>query len=176
MQLDRAAPVRVPFLVQVEQQIGAPVKAALELEVEIDVAIELLAVDVLVRPAAKKGRIAVQILDAGHRRHRREEFRRQEIAINLAVEPADVLDVADHSLAAIFAKLIAGELAIERRKVTQQRFRRPVGEEVFDANMLKGLRGLKALPVGRGFGDYRGRNHPGLPPIKSCAIPARRAS
>src|SRR5437868_14792183 len=63
---------------------------------------------------------------------------------------------------------VAGELAIERREIAQQRFRRLVGEKFVEANMLKGLRGLKALPVGRGFGDYRGRNHPGLPPTSSA--------
>ena len=67
VQLDRAAPGVMPFLVQVHEEVDAPVQHPPLVDVEVDVRVEPLPVEVLVRSAAEQRLVGDEVGNPGER-------------------------------------------------------------------------------------------------------------
>src|SRR5512146_1953809 len=95
MQLERAAPGVVPFVIQIDDQVQAPVPLLDRMAVEIDVRVEILPVAVLVRAAAEVPRIVEQVRNASDAADQVEELPRLHQIVERAesrTEPANPLD------------------------------------------------------------------------------------
>jgi hypothetical protein len=159
MQLDRATPALLPFLVQVNQQIDAAMQHPPLVDIEVDVDIQSLPIEILVRSSAEQRLVCDQIGDPGQRRHRVEEGTGIDIAVELAVEGADRRHTVDHGFSADCSVLVDRPAAVECGKIGKERFGRRGLEKVFDQDVTKWRRVLEALAdTGRSIQNF-GTNH-----------------
>jgi hypothetical protein len=147
VKLDGAAPRVVPLLVEVEQEVEAAVHPRPLVVVEIDVRVELLPLEVLVRPAAEEGRVAQEVFHARQRRDGLQKLLRLDVLGDAPVEGADLLYLLEDGLAADLAHLVERLLRVEGREVAEHLLGLGRLKKVVDHDVAEGLGGDELLPV-----------------------------
>src|SRR5450755_721675 len=159
MQLDRAAPCFFPFLVQVNEQVDPAMQHESLVDVEVDVDIEALPAEVVVRAAAKERLVGDQVGDAGELAHRGQERLGIDVLVERPVERADFRNVLDDRFASHQAKLVGRALFVEYRKVAKKRIAVVRIEKMVDGDMAKRL-GLSKFRLNFGCaGEYGWVDH-----------------
>jgi hypothetical protein len=146
MQLDRAAPRLLPFLVEIDEEVDAPMQHPTLVDVEVDVHVEPLARHVLVRAAAEQRVVGDEVRNAGQLAHRLQERRRIDVLVEAAIERADAAHALDDGLPPDVPELVDRALRIEGGEVAQQRLAGVFVEEMLDGDVAKRLRVLEFTP------------------------------
>src|SRR5206468_12288613 len=105
-QLQAPAPLLAPLRVQEDDQVQTAMQRPPRMIVEIDVPVEILATEILVRAAADVIRIVNEIVDGGDLAHPAQELARADQPVELGIRPAEPGNVGDHRLAPHLAELI----------------------------------------------------------------------
>lgn len=146
----RRAPGVLPFVVQIHDQVQAPVRMRDRMAVEVDVRIQVLAFAVLVRAAAEIVRVVQQIGDAGDLRHQRKKCRGLDEVVERGIARPECADLLDHGLVADLAHFVQRTLGIEVREFRKQSIGCAAIEEVVDDDMPERV---AALEGGGEFGN-----------------------
>ena len=129
------------------------------IDIEIDVRVEVLAIQVLMRTTAIQGLISKQIGNSGEIRHDLEERFRIDVLIKFRIKRADRTDIFCHRFATDVAELVLRLFLIEARKVSNQSFANLGLKEVVDLDVAEGKCALKSVPDISGVSDSLLVNH-----------------
>ena len=129
------------------------------IDVEIDVRVEVLTIQVLMRATAKEGLIRKQVGNAGQVRDYLEERFRIDVVIKARIKLADRTDIFYHRFASNVPELIHRLFLVETREVPKQPFANLRLKEVVDLDVAEGKGALKSMPDIRCVGDNLLVNH-----------------
>ena len=117
MEFEQASPVGFPLGIQKQQQVESAVQVASRVKVEVDVWIKVLAIKVLMGPAAHIVWIIEKPRNAGNLAQQAEKLRLLQHTIEPAIVRTELPQVFMHGLAAHFPELVTGLLGIKTRKL-----------------------------------------------------------
>jgi hypothetical protein len=147
MEFDRAAPLHLPPLVQINQQIEPAMELGRRIIVEIDMSIEFLPMPIFVGAPAIHIGVGEKIGNPGQVAHQLEELSGFEISVKPRIGRAYFRDRLVDRLAPDFAKFVHRFLPVENRKIREERLGEGRVEEIFDYQMLERLGAFKLLLV-----------------------------
>lgn len=130
--------------------------------IEVDMKVQFLTVEVLVRAAPDVIGIIDQVLDARDPSDKREESTILHQLIETAVSGADLREVRENGLAPNSTMLIGGVLIVERREFDHQLLAEGWIEKRINDNMPERLIGEEFLPQlldAAGYRRVQGKNH-----------------
>src|SRR5207248_11722191 len=113
VQLDRAAPRFLPFLIEIQKKIYPAVQHSALIDIEVDVHVKALAILVVMGTAAEQRFIGKEIGNARQAAHRGEERSRVDVIEELAIKSADGRNIFHHRFSAGAAVFIGRTFFVE---------------------------------------------------------------
>ena len=145
VELEAAAPIRVPFRIEEDDQVQPAVGLRFGVIVEVDVNVEVLPVAVLVRATAEVVGIVEQARDAGDGFDFRKESGRLDELIELPVGRPDLRELFDDGFGPDESHFVEGLLWVEGGELFEEGGTEVIGEELVDDDVAEGLGSMESL-------------------------------
>ena len=122
--------------------------------IEIDVRIQLLAIQIFVRAASNVFRIVQQIRNAGDAAHQFQKFRAADHLVELGVGRSQASQVGEHGFAARFAAFVESMSGVEGRELGHEPAAKFWIQKLVDRDVAERLAGGElAVQFGNPVGD-----------------------